>query len=320
MTRILLDLFLFVAGVKLGDLAGKRRLLTKKRIMRTYLKATGGYGPWSIGMLEGSGPLDLKESSAITNPVLTGASVTDVDALFVADPFVVQAEEGLFMFFEIMKRRQERGCIGVAKSQDGLRWKYLSKVLEEDFHLSFPLVFEWKGEFYMVPESSDDWSVRLYKAQNFPYEWELIGKLVSGYNYKDPTIFRFDGLWWMFVSAGKNEIMNIYHAKELQGPWQGHMANPVIRNDRLKARSAGKVLLIDGRIYRFAQDNKKKYGRRVFAWEIEGLSPTEYREKPARSGPIVGPSGHGWNKAGMHTFNPFQFGGKWFACVDGRRF
>ena len=318
MIRILLDFLIFCAGIKLGDLAGRRRLLTKKRLMRAYLKATGGHGPWSIGILQGRDPLDMKQVPA--NPVLTGASVSDMDALFVADPFVVPHGDTLYMFFEIMARRDEKGCIGVAESRDGIGWKYRSVVLEEVFHLSFPLVFEERGHFYMVPESSDDWSVRLYRAKRFPFEWEYQGNLVSGYQYKDPTLFRHLGRWWMFVSAGKNEIMNIYHAEELIGPWQPHRANPVIRNDKARARSAGKVLELDGRLVRFAQDNSRKYGRQVSAWEIEALDVQQYRERSLGSRPVVGPSGSGWNRAGMHTFNPFRWGDGWLACTDGRRF
>ncbi len=318
--RPLLDLFLFVAGIKLGDMAGRKRLLTKKRLRRNWLKLTGGYGPWSIGVLEGPDPFGLVDPGPSLNPVFTGAQVTDVDALFVADPFVIKRGEEFFMFFEIMKRKEERGCIGAAVSQDGKDWSYLGVVLEEDFHLSFPCVFKWKDKIFMVPESSDDWSVRLYEAEGFPGRWRHVGNLLAGYQFKDPTIFRHKGLWWLFVSAGKNEITNLYFSEKLFGNWTAHAQNPVVRLDKKRARSAGRILEYKGKIFRLAQDNSKRYGRQVLAWEITSLSPSSYRERLAVPRPLVTASGRGWNRAGMHTLNSVKVGETWLGLVDGRRF
>jgi len=318
--RLLVDLFVFVAGLKIGDFAGKRRLLTKKRLKRLWLKFSGGYGPWSIGIIKGASPFDLDFGSLGDMPLLSGQDVTDIDALFVADPFLIQTDAGFFLFFEIMERQTERGCIGVAKSSDCLNWQYQGVAIRETFHLSFPQVFKINGHIYMVPESSDDWSVRLYQAVNFPLEWKYLGNLISGYQYKDPTTFFHDGLWWMFVSTGKNDVANLYFSKNLKKGWVPHHLNPVIRFDKARARSAGRVIEYEGRLYRMAQDNSKKYGRQVFAWQIKNLSPTHYEERLAISTPLVFPSGRGWNKAGMHTLNLYKIGNRWLGCVDGRRF
>ena len=318
--RFLLDLLVFALGLKLGDKAGRSRLLTKKRLRRIWLKITGGVGPWSIGLMEGSSPFELRPASMCPAPILTGKEVTDLDALFVADPFMIFRDGFFFIFFEIMERKTEKGCIGVAKSKDLKEWEYLGVVLKEAFHLSFPFIFESDGHIYMVPESSDDWSVRLYQATNFPFEWKHVGNLLSGYQYKDPTLFFKDGLWWMFVSAGKNEMTNLYFSKDLIMGWKPHPLNPIIRFDKSKARSAGKILEYNGGIYRLAQDNSKKYGRQVFAWEITDLSQRHYSERQVLSQPLVSASGKGWNRAGMHTLNLYPLDGKWIGCVDGRRF
>lgn len=46
--------------------------------------------------------------------------------------------------------------------------------LQEDFHLSFPTVFDWNGETWMIPETGSDHSLRIYRCKNFPAEWELV--------------------------------------------------------------------------------------------------------------------------------------------------
>ena len=51
--------------------------------------------------------------------------------------------------------------------------------LEEDFHLSFPTVFDWNGEIWMLPETGSDHSLRLYRCRAFPAEWELVQRFAT---------------------------------------------------------------------------------------------------------------------------------------------
>ena len=46
--------------------------------------------------------------------------------------------------------------------------------LQEDFHLSFPTVFDWNGAIWMIPETGSDHSLRIYRCKKFPAEWELV--------------------------------------------------------------------------------------------------------------------------------------------------
>lgn len=51
--------------------------------------------------------------------------------------------------------------------------------LEEDFHLSFPMVFDWNGEVWMIPETGHDHSLRLYRCRVFPTKWELVQRFAT---------------------------------------------------------------------------------------------------------------------------------------------
>jgi len=114
------------------------------------------------------------------------------------------------MFFEVMNRATDKGDIGYAESEDGIKWNYGKIIINEKFHLSYPYVFEWGDSYYMIPESVNDFSVRLYKAISFPEKWEYLGNLLSGYKNADPSIFRYDDKWWMFVSSVENNVLNRY--------------------------------------------------------------------------------------------------------------
>lgn len=276
------------------------------------------HGPWSIGIYEGSSPFDLRPAAGVRNPVLSAKDVTDMQARFVADPFLAKDDGRYFMFFEVLERTNQRGAIAYAESPDGRHWTYRKVILEEEFHLSYPYVFEWDGDRYLIPESFEDLSVRLYKATTFPDQWQPVGTLLSGYRFVDPSIFRFRDHWWLLVSTIDNDVLNLYHSDNLTGEWKAHPMNPVVRLDKHVARPAGRIVSLEDRLYRFAQDCEPEYGKQVFAFEIVELTTTTYREKAVSDRPLLTGTGTGWNAAGMHQIDLLETGDGWLAAVDGR--
>ena len=156
---------------------------------------------FSIGIYTGPSPLHLAPAEGIANPVITREHVTDVPAGIVADPFLMRVDGTWHMFFEVLNRRNRRGEIGHATSADLTSWTYQRIVLAEPFHLSYPHIVEWKGEHYMVPESYQTGTIRLYKADPFPDKWTLVHTLISGRPFSDSTLFRHDDRWWMFTET-----------------------------------------------------------------------------------------------------------------------
>lgn len=275
-------------------------------------------GPWSISIYQGDHPLRISGPEDINNPVLTREDVTDADVTFVADPFMTKKNDKWFMFFEIYQKNPPIGKIAYAESDDGKNWNYKKIILEEPFHLSYPHIFNWEGVDYMIPESGEDLSVRLYKSTAFPENWEYVDTLMSGYDYIDPTIFRHQNKWWLFTANSRGTILNLHYADELRGEWKPHPANPIIRFDNNIARPAGSIIKHEGKLYRLAQDSSPIYGYQVFAFEITELTDTVYTEKLFSEDAIVGPSGEGWNAAGMHHIDSHFINGMWTSVVDGR--
>lgn len=277
---------------------------------------------YSIGIYISESPLKFVSNNYnINNPVLTAANINDVEADFVADPFMVKENSIWYMFFEVMNAHTKQGDIGCAISNDGLNWVYKQIVLDEPFHLSYPYVFKWKGDYYMIPESCEVNSVRLYKAVDFPTRWSLIGTLLYG-NYVDSSIFRYDDIWWLFTETNPtgNDTLSIYYANDLIGPWTEHPMSPVVEGDANIARPGGRVLIVDGRIIRYTQDDDPTYGNQVRAFEIDLLTTRNYEEHEIEESPILKASGNGWNAKGMHHIDPHQiYENKWITCVDGYR-
>ena len=276
------------------------------------------YGPWSIGIYVGGSPFELHEPNHISNPVLTGKVVTDMDATYLADPFMVLEGGQFYMFFEVWNRTTAQGDIAYAESKDGEKWDYKKIIIHEPFHLSYPYVFRWEDQYYLIPESHEDLSIRLYRATSFPVKWEFVKRIFHGEHYVDPSIFRYNNLWWLFYSNPLNDALNLYFSGELMGDWKPHPMNPVVKSNKHISRPGGRVLIYDGHPYRFAQDTEPRYGIQVFAFAIVELSKTAYKETIVSEKAILMPSGEGWNAYGMHHVDPHFSNGKWIAAVDGK--
>lgn len=272
---------------------------------------------WSVGIYTGSTPFNFISPENINNPVLTAKDVTDITADFVADPFMVRESSKWFMFFEVKNAHTNQGDIGMAMSDDGLNWKYKQIVLDEPFHLSYPYVFKWKSEYYMIPECHQTYSVRLYKAIDFPSKWSFVRTLIHGDYYTDPSVFRYDSKWWIFAGTNpkKNDVLRLYYADDLMGPWTEHPQSPIIKGNAHIARPGGRVLIFNNRIVRYTQDDAPVYGSQVRMFEITELSTQRYKEKEVNESPLLK---KGWNAERMHHADPLQIDeNKWIACVDG---
>jgi hypothetical protein len=272
-------------------------------------------------MVTGGSPLDLASLGAPSKPALTAEDITGIRASFVADPFLVRDGAGWLMFFEVMNRESRRGEIGLARSSDGVTWRHETIVLREPFHLSYPHIFHWQGDDYMLPETLGLNAIVLYEARCFPYEWEPVSRLVEGM-FADPTPFQFEGRWWMFACSTPyvHDVLRLYYASDLTGPWTEHPLSPVVQGNPRIARPGGPVTAWSGRLIRYAQDCVLQYGHRLRAFEITALTTDRYEERECPESPILFPSDW-WNSAGMHHADPHLLpDGTWIASVDGYRF
>jgi hypothetical protein len=170
----------------------------------------------------------------------------------------------------------------------------------------------------MMPESFESGSVRLYRATTFPTVWQFDREVCSGSPFVDPCPFRHEGRWWMFVSETTNDRLRLYGADTLLGAWSEHPFSPVVTDDSSSGRPGGRVIELNGRPVRFAQDCGQAYGERIRAFEIVELTPTSYVERILSEGPISRPDLKQPRR--IHHIDPhLQQDGSWLACGDSFR-
>lgn len=210
--------------------------------------------------------------------------IENEEGTFNADPFVIEKDNKNFCFVECFNYSEKKAKINVYElSEKG--YVFLGTALEESFHLSFPYIFEFNNEIYMVPESSKNRDIRLYKCQNFPLDWRLQEVLIDNIDAADSMIFQKDNKWWLMTNEdplrlnNHNYQMNLYYSENLlDGEWISHKNNPIIM-DSNKARNAG--LVFDGSdVFRVSQafGFYKKYGENFSLNKIEMLDTNNYLE------------------------------------------
>ena len=274
---------------------------------------------WTIGIYRSNSPFHFDKLQGWINPLFKAEDVTDVPAKFVADPFLIKEGKTWNLFFEVYNDETQQGDLALATSKNTWFWNYEKVILDEPFHLSYPYVFKADGEYYLIPESFEANSIRLYKADGFPTKWSFVKVLVHGRDYVDNSIVYYNGKWWLFSSVTDNDKLYLHYADTLTGPWKEHPQSPIVTGDVHKSRPSGRLLVYQDKLYRFTMDVKPPVGtHQVMAYEIIEITPTSYSEKLAQMAPVVMPSGSGWNGQAMHQIDPVQVDtDSWIASVDG---
>ncbi len=220
-----------------------------------------------------------------------------------ADPCVVEHNGERLLFVEEGTPDATRAHIAcIDWPVDGAA-RHLGVVLDRPYHLSFPQVFRWEGQWYMTVESGQARRVTLYRERIFPLQWEPLADLIVDRACVDPVLHHHEGHWYLFANVSESggstwDELFLFVADDLAGPYRPHPANPIVA-DVHHARMAGRLFHHEGRLVRPAQECAPAYGTAVVFNEVLELSPTAYRERR------MGRLGAEWAKGldGCHTYS-----------------
>lgn len=208
---------------------------------------------------------------------------------FWADPHIIKKNDKYYIFIEELIYKQNKGFISVIEINNKGKLSKPVKVLENDYHLSYPFVFEKNGVYYMIPESKQNNTIDLYKSINFPYEWIHEKTLIKNISAVDSTLHYYQNKFWLFTNVVKNkgassfDELFLFHSNELvSDDWTPHPLNPIV-SDVKKARPAGNLFIHNDNLYRPSQNCSKHYGYGMQINQVLKLSEDEYEEKVVRS-------------------------------------
>jgi len=188
---------------------------------------------------------------------------------FIADPFLIKVKGKNYVFVEDYSFKSKKGSISCYEL-DNMEEKFLGKVIEEDFHLSFPFLFEYENNLYMCPETHEKNEIRIYQCEKFPLKWRYFKTLIKNIYAVDTMLFEKNSVWWLLTNTDSNKIdtlseLSIFYSKEgpMSNNWKAHEKNPIIVDANI-ARNAG-LVLNNNSIYRVNQ----KVGFNIYGKEFD---------------------------------------------------
>lgn len=219
-----------------------------------FLRQDGG--GWSIGYGSSTSFPEKMIIDAKAMYSIEKLKALNDSTVFLADPFFVKEKDTFYVFFEHQKTKKNAD-IGLLTSVDGKNYKYRGTVLTQKFHLSYPQVFKYRNDFYMVPESKRANAILLYKAHRFPFDWKVCDTLVPNVQLVDPSLYLSDTLNIM-VASDYAKNMYVYQTDSLLGKWQLHQEPIALIGT--ESRAGGRFFADKKGLLLPVQDFSKGYG------------------------------------------------------------
>jgi len=191
---------------------------------------------WSVALLD---------MSLSTNPTQEFRIISNPEGRSLADPFVIDVNNKSYVFVEDVNLSTSKGSISVIDLSLGIDNYKILKCLDEEFHMSYPFVFQYEGGWYMCPETSRANQIVLYKCVEFPNSWEFSRVLMHNISAVDVNIFEHDSIWNMTFSyspmgkRGRNSEMHWFTASSpISNVWTHMGEKPLITQSQL-SRNGG---------------------------------------------------------------------------------
>ena len=242
-----------------------------------------------------------KDQFLIENQTTPFVCVGNTWRYWCADPHLLEYQGRTYIFAELYDRILRRGVIGCCEVTNTgcTQWEI---VIKEQYHLSYPHVFEKNGEVFLIPESCFGNEIAMYKAISFPNEWQKINVLRKDCVAVDSTVFSCMDQQWVLTleSEGENELFRLYKYENEA------LSEPlclVARNSD-QIRPAGKLFMHKGRWIRPAQDCSEGYGCALNFYHVTMTEEVTYSEElVAKIMPDWIRSDFSGEPKGIHTYN-----------------
>ena len=230
-----------------------------------------------------------------------------------ADPLIGNVNGNEYLFMEVYDRKKHKGMIGVSSFTESGKLSTPRIILEEDFHLSFPVVFSYMGRTILMPECSDSQSLRFYELDEktltptlirlIPTEDRIVDTVVWDIRSGQITLLgcKEDADNARKTSLVSLTLSNLESAEPEYLPLSDEYTSP-----SLLLRNAGPIIDTGKRKIRILQESTEtEYGHNLIFREITGSVP-DFKEKDLEKVflenlPVSLP--FGYRRQGTHTYS-----------------
>lgn len=190
------------------------------------------------------------------------------DRFWGADPFLFDYCGRTYLFYEQYDRKNKKGLIAYRNIEKDLSYTEPKVAIEENFHMSFPCIFTYGDAVYMIPETSSDRSIRLYKSEEFPDKWAFVKRITEDFPAVDTIVYsKGENGVVLHTSIGdscnvENYIIECDNAFNVVNKFK------VKDFSECGNRNAGNIIVRDNKTIRVGQDcSGKVYGKGLIMYE-----------------------------------------------------
>ena len=187
-----------------------------------------------------------------------------------ADPLVYNYKGVSYLFCEAFDRPNYCGIIGYFLINDDGSVGEFKELIKENYHLSYPCVFEKNGKVYMLPESGENEELHLYEAKEFPDKWEKVATFKPE-SFADPTVLVHKDKVFVFIYSEKAPYFGKLYELDLDN-YKLDLVDSVEYKENV-GRPAGYFFERGKLLYRPTQDSRELYGKSLTFTKINSINP-----------------------------------------------
>lgn len=226
--------------------------------------------------------------------------ITNTWRYWCADPHLIDFNNQTYIFAELYDKILRRGVIGycVINGDSTSCW---TPVLRTPFHLSYPNIFQYDSDIYIIPESYVAGEISVYKATNFPIKWEKIKTLEDDIIAVDSTPVNADKTPYLLSYRFSDNIESLELLKFEDGNLQTCFT---LEDTNNQLRPGGNFFKVNNVLYRPAQDCKNGYGSALNFYRVDEISNNTYTESLEKKiTPDIINTDLNIAAEGIHTYN-----------------
>lgn len=194
-----------------------------------------------------------------------------------------------YIFLSGYRKYKKNQSVYVSKLDDEGKITEPVKIIEEEFPVSFPNVFVYKNNIYMIPTCSGVKQIRIYKMQKSILDWNLYSVFDTEEAVVDVAVYQNDGECFLLGSYmndhNPHQTARIcYELKQLDDADNIMLAECwKEKGFSYKVRNGGNITDYDGKPCRIVQHSTKDVcGKFISINEILKLNSENISEYPIR--------------------------------------
>lgn len=224
---------------------------------------------------------------------------------FQADPFPISINNGkIKILFEEFSRELNYGNISILSLDENFNQTSKKKLLDTNSHLSYPFAITEGDRTFVFPESKKSGKLSCYEYDHEHESLQFVKDIID-LPLLDSTILKYKDKFWIFGTLANDKTgyeLNVFHSAYILGPYIEHVQNP-IKTGLNATRSAGHFIIVDGNIYRPAQNCEIEYGESITINKIIELNESNVIEEPYMDIRINKNNRHNRGIHTIHTIN-----------------